>query len=258
MNCTFESVYPDLIKSGLEKLQLLDAQRELTGLFSALQQFRRDLQIQESTAGILEITRCYLDGLNLFRAGGFWLVNSSDLSFEPTLIFPETERESLWQLAEAEIQNGGFARALRKEGSLFVQNNSSESGERGLLHPMKLPNQILGMFCGILHPATSHDVAFSLLSLLLGESTDALVTLRRTRKLATQVDLLDGLLPFCAWCKKVRNDRGYWEQIERYIAQNSRTSLTHGICPDCRKKFLAGIPEKPAHINRQKPEAVRG
>lgn len=242
MKRNFDSVYPDLIKSGLEKLQMLDAQRELTGLFSALKQFRRDLQIQETTADILEITQRYIAGLNLFRAGGFWLVNSGDLSFEPTLIFPEKERVSLWQFAEDEIQNGRFARALRQEGSLFIHHRSSD--ERSLLHPMKLSSQVLGMFCGILRPSATHEVAFSMLSLLLGESTDAMATLRRTRQLTSQVDILDGLLPFCAWCKKVRNDRGYWEQIERYIAQNSRTSLTHGVCPDCRKKFLASIPKK--------------
>ncbi len=258
MKRNFDSVYPDLIQSGLEKLQSLDAQRELTGLFLALKHFRRDLQVQESTAGILEITQSYIAGLNLFRAGGFWLVNSSDLSFEPTLIFPEKERVALWQLAETEIRNGRFARALRQEGSLFLHNDSPESTERSLLHPMKLSKQVLGMFCGILHPSATHEVAFSLLSLLLGESTDALATLRRTRQLTSQVDILDGLLPFCAWCKKVRNDRGYWEQIERYIAQNSRTSLTHGVCPDCRKKFLASIPKKKSHGHSHEPKPVCG
>lgn len=42
----------------------------------------------------------------------------------------------------------------------------------------------------------------------------------------------------CAWCKKVRNDRGYWYQIEKYITANSATKITRGICPDCEEKFL--------------------
>jgi hypothetical protein len=258
MKRTFDSVYPDLIEAGLEKLQSLDAQRELSGLFSALKHFRRDLQIQENTAAVLAITQRYIAGLNLFCAGGFWLVNPDDLSFEPTLIFPENARESVWKLAESGIRHGQFARALRENGSLFIHDNSSDSAELSLLHPMKLSNQVLGMFCGILQTSATHEVAFSLLSLLLGECTDALATLRRTRQLTSQIDLLDGLLPFCAWCKKVRNDRGYWEQIERYIAQNSRTSLTHGICPDCRKNFLAGISETKAHPHRHEPDPVHG
>lgn len=48
-----------------------------------------------------------------------------------------------------------------------------------------------------------------------------------------QVKLLSGLLPICATCKKIRNDDGYWSQIEHYIADHSEATFTHGICPDC-------------------------
>jgi hypothetical protein len=49
---------------------------------------------------------------------------------------------------------------------------------------------------------------------------------------------LRGLIPVCAWCKKIRNDRGYWDQIEVYIEKHTHASFTHGICPDCRAKEL--------------------
>jgi hypothetical protein len=96
------------------------------------------------------------------------------------------------------------------------------------------------MFCGLLRRevAPAQEVAFSLLSTLLGVSADALATLRRTRQLTNQIEALQNLLPVCAWCKKVRNDRGYWYQIEKYITANSKTKITHGICPDCETKFL--------------------
>ena len=48
-----------------------------------------------------------------------------------------------------------------------------------------------------------------------------------------KVKLLSGLLPICASCKKIRNDEGYWNEIESYIAQHSEADFTHGICPDC-------------------------
>jgi PAS domain S-box-containing protein len=54
-----------------------------------------------------------------------------------------------------------------------------------------------------------------------------------------KVKILSGLLPICSSCKKIRNDNGYWEQIECYIRDRSEAEFTHGICPDCRKKLYA-------------------
>ena len=52
-----------------------------------------------------------------------------------------------------------------------------------------------------------------------------------------RVDLLDGLLPICSSCKKIRDDKGYWNQIETYIREHSKAEFSHGICPDCAKKL---------------------
>lgn len=51
------------------------------------------------------------------------------------------------------------------------------------------------------------------------------------------VKILKGMLPICANCKKIRDDDGYWQQIETYITKNSDTKFSHGICPDCIKKL---------------------
>ncbi len=48
---------------------------------------------------------------------------------------------------------------------------------------------------------------------------------------------LSGLLPICSSCKKIRDDKGYWNQIERYIAEHSEAEFSHGICPECVKKL---------------------
>lgn len=53
----------------------------------------------------------------------------------------------------------------------------------------------------------------------------------------SQITTLSGLLPICAACKKIRNDDGYWEQIEGYIMKHSQVDFTHGICPDCANKM---------------------
>ena len=62
------------------------------------------------------------------------------------------------------------------------------------------------------------------------------------------VQTLSGLIPICAGCKKIRDDRGYWDQVESYITKHSDAKFTHGICPECSRKYYPGItyPDNPA------------
>ncbi|MBX9628232.1 MAG: response regulator [Gemmataceae bacterium] len=63
----------------------------------------------------------------------------------------------------------------------------------------------------------------------------------RVRELETalgQVKQLKGLLPICSYCKKVRDDRNYWQRVETYIAAHSAARFSHGICPDCWKDVI--------------------
>ncbi len=53
----------------------------------------------------------------------------------------------------------------------------------------------------------------------------------------TKVRQLSGMLPICASCKKIRDDKGYWNQIEEYIRHHSEAEFSHGICPDCSRKL---------------------
>ncbi|MFA6109641.1 MAG: response regulator, partial [Candidatus Latescibacterota bacterium] len=49
---------------------------------------------------------------------------------------------------------------------------------------------------------------------------------------------LRGLLPICSYCKKIRNDRNYWQQVEQYISEHSEAAFSHGICPDCYRTVV--------------------
>jgi PAS domain S-box-containing protein len=51
-----------------------------------------------------------------------------------------------------------------------------------------------------------------------------------------KIKTLRGLLPMCAWCKKIRDDKGYWKKVEDYLREHSDATFTHGICPECLKK----------------------
>ncbi len=61
----------------------------------------------------------------------------------------------------------------------------------------------------------------------------------------TRVKTLSGLLPICASCKKVRDDHGYWSQIETYVRTHTEAEFTHGICPECARRLY---PEQAAKL----------
>ena len=59
-----------------------------------------------------------------------------------------------------------------------------------------------------------------------------------------EVKTLSGLLPICSSCKKIRDDKGYWNQIEAYIRDHSEAEFSHSICPECAKKLYPELYEK--------------
>ncbi|WP_309398686.1 hypothetical protein [Cerasicoccus maritimus] len=56
-----------------------------------------------------------------------------------------------------------------------------------------------------------------------------------------KIETLRGLLPICSYCKKVRNDRGYWQEIESYIRDHSTAEFSHSLCPECGQEHYPGI-----------------
>jgi PAS domain S-box-containing protein len=64
------------------------------------------------------------------------------------------------------------------------------------------------------------------------------------QKALVEVKTLSGLLPICSSCKKIRDDQGYWQQIEVYLKEHSNADFTHGICPECKKKLYPGLQAK--------------
>jgi HAMP domain-containing protein len=69
----------------------------------------------------------------------------------------------------------------------------------------------------------------------------------RTRQLKETVDKMDvlrGLLPICCSCKKIRDDQGYWKQVENFVSEHTGARFTHGICPECTLRLYGTIMEK--------------
>lgn len=66
------------------------------------------------------------------------------------------------------------------------------------------------------------------------------------------VNLLSGLLPICAECKKIRDDEGYWQRLEAYIETHSEVRFSHGLCPDCVKKLYQQLyQDNQSHIDNE-------
>jgi hypothetical protein len=64
----------------------------------------------------------------------------------------------------------------------------------------------------------------------------------RILEYARQIRLLKELLPICMYCKKIRDDGNYWQQLESYIHEHTGSHFSHGICPDCLRREFSTTP----------------
>lgn len=98
---------------------------------------------------------------------------------------------------------------------------------------------ILSGLLGVLAVALGSVVFIKVTNPLLNKLHD---TIEELKAALANVKLLSGLLPICASCKKIRDDKGYWNQIESYIKEHSEAEFSHGICPDCAKALSRFLP----------------
>lgn len=98
----------------------------------------------------------------------------------------------------------------------------------------------LGTVCAIDHVPHLLNAEQKLAMIALARQVMVMLELRRVSDQLAQslehVKTLQALLPICAWCKRIRDDEGYWNQVESYLHDNTGTEFTHGICPECLKK----------------------
>jgi PAS domain S-box-containing protein len=135
---------------------------------------------------------------------------------------PEPERAGLEKALQAVAAGEdwrGDRHDYRRDGSrIWVEARASHITDAA------------GRLVGIL--GLAHDISDRKRSEAERESLIA-----QLREALAAVKTLRGLIPVCAWCKKVRNDRGYWRQLEAYLQENLDVCVTHGICPACARKF---------------------
>lgn len=76
----------------------------------------------------------------------------------------------------------------------------------------------------------------------------------RVLRFSSQVTQLEQMLPICSYCKKVRDDKNYWQQIEGYIRERTGSEFSHSVCPDCYKNVV--LPQIQASIEKAKQVAA--
>lgn len=120
----------------------------------------------------------------------------------------------------------------RKDGSLVEISLT--------ISPMRDDGKIMGA------SSVAHDI-----SRLKEEERERIKLIRDLSDALADVKTLSGLLPMCASCKKIRDDSGYWQQVETYIKQHSNADFTHGICPECVQRLYPDFSIDPSA--RQRP-----
>jgi hypothetical protein len=93
-------------------------------------------------------------------------------------------------------------------------------------------------------PWTITEASINALIRIVVLSSFALIidrTAIQTRKLSRQVSLLEGLLPICSYCKKIRDQKDQWQVMEKYIMDRSEATFSHGICPDCLREHYGEV-----------------
>jgi hypothetical protein len=111
-------------------------------------------------------------------------------------------------------------------------------------YPILLPQgEVFGTICVLDIKGNTYSETYKKLLLQFKELIEAhlqlLFTTASLQDALIQVKTLQGMLPICAHCKKIRDDQGSWQQLEAYICQHSGAKFSHGVCPDCLKEHYA-------------------
>ncbi|WP_300667368.1 hypothetical protein [Desulfoluna sp.] len=91
----------------------------------------------------------------------------------------------------------------------------------------------------LLHQSHNRLIRAQVHLIRTGKAKDTLIT--ELENALNEVKTLQGILPICASCKKIRDDKGYWGQVEEYLQKHTEAKFTHGICPECAEKLYPDI-----------------
>jgi len=126
-----------------------------------------------------------------------------------------------------------FGQPVRFEAAIFRPDGRTVIWD-GLLNPVREDGTAVRHCIGLFIDITERKLAEQEREKLIAELQTAL----------QKVKLLSGLVPICAGCKKIRDDKGYWNQLEEYIEDHSQAIFSHGLCPECMKRLYPDFVEE--------------
>jgi PAS domain S-box-containing protein len=125
----------------------------------------------------------------------------------------------LWETILSGNEWRGELHNKKKNGEFFW--------EFAVISGIKNPSGRITHFVGVKEDITERKASEAEREKLIKELEQALVNVRTLR----------GLIPICAGCKKIRDDKGFWNQVENYVAAHSEAKFSHGLCPECAQRL---------------------
>jgi hypothetical protein len=127
--------------------------------------------------------------------------------------------------------------AGKREGLLWVGASLFLSAWFFLLSPARVFYQLIDALRFLLTYSIVSAIAYGLESSRALFGAGLIKEKQRLEEALQQIKTLRGLLPICSSCKSIRDDHGYWNQLETYLNDHSEAKLSHGICPDCLQRL---------------------
>lgn len=261
---------PRAIGVSLNSIGLVEAQ---TNPAAALKTYERALALRRQTGDTRGEMATHLNIADVYRRMGRWAQATEafnrTLALGDTLDAPLMRSNALKGLAEVEAARGDYAAAYRHQlqyqearDTMFNQDNAVRFQRLQVAHEAEQQQRQIQLLEreGALREAELARVrttrtALAVIAVLVLVSLVLLYLRYRLKQqseaqartqAAALADALDrvqtlrGLLPICAWCKKVRDDNGYWTQVEAYVASHTAAEFTHCICPSCSSRLAPG------------------
>lgn len=194
-----------------------------------LQKHRDHLQelVEERTVELTDSNRALTDSEERFRS-------LSDAAFEG-IVF--TEKGIIVEINNTCCEMFGYrpSEVIGKVAIDFISPEEREDVESKALSNYNQPYETRGVRKdGSTFPIEIHAKMFSYKGREVRVS--AIRDLTKQKKVEEEIKTLRGILPICSFCKKIRDDKGYWEKVEVYIHKYSQADFSHGVCPECMKK----------------------
>jgi PAS domain S-box-containing protein len=223
---------------------------DASGKFSGYRGIDRDITTRKQAEADLLFTRSVMDRM---MGAVFWSMSDGHLVYvnESSCSSLGYSRDELLRLRAGDIIPGfteakwaAFWHELKEKKSMILEGRSRK--KNGDIFPTEVRADLISYAgedyaCGIIYDITERKQIEEERQRLISELQEAL----------SKVKTLSGLLPICASCKKIRDDKGYWKQLETFISEHSEAEFSHGICPECAAKLYPDY-VKTGHATKDK------